>query len=86
MDQVDKAGAHSMTGSETVERRTETAALRPKDSAESNEGQLKLRILLKLTERRGKQEKERWNNNLGGQISCLTIVADMVELEKKRHI
>lgn len=86
VDQADKDGAHSMTRSETREWRTETAALRPKDSAESNEGQLKLRILPKLTERRRKQEKERRNNNLGEQISCHTIVADTVEFGKKRHI
>lgn len=52
MDQGDKAGAHSMTGRPGQGNGgQETAALRPKDSAESNEGQLSPRILPKLPER-----------------------------------
>lgn len=52
MDQGDKAGAYSMTGrAELGNGGQETAALRPKDSAESNEGQLSLRILPKLPQR-----------------------------------
>lgn len=84
MDQGDKAGAHSMTGREGPGNGgQDTAALRPKDSAESNEGQLSPRILPKLPERAGKEEEERWNNNLGGQISCLAIVADIGECGNK---
>ncbi len=85
VDQGDKAGAHSMTGRPGLGNGgQETAALRPKDSAESNEGQLSPRILPELPERGGKGEEERWNNNLGGQISCLDVVADIVECGNKR--
>lgn len=63
----------------------DSATLRPKDSAESNEGQLLPRILPKLPERAGNGEDERWNNNLGGKISCRAVVADIVECGNKRH-
>lgn len=86
MDQGDKAGAHSMTGRPGQGNGgQETAALRPKDSAESNEGQLSPRILPKLPERGWGRGVERWNNNLGGEISCLAIVADVLECGNKRH-
>lgn len=80
VDQGDKAGAHSMTGRLGLGNGgQETAALSSKDSAESNEGQLSSWILSKLPER----GRGRWTNNLGGQISCLTRVADVVECENK---
>lgn len=54
VDQGDKAGAHSTTGRAGLGNGgQETAALRPKYSAESNEGQLSPRIPQKLPERRG---------------------------------
>lgn len=55
MDQKDKAGAYSMTGGAGLGNGgQETAALRPKDSAESNEGQLSVRTLPKLPQRERK--------------------------------
>lgn len=57
VDQGDKAGAHSMTGRLGLGNGgQETTALRPKDSAESNEGQLSLRRLPKLPERGGERK------------------------------
>lgn len=80
VDQGDKAGAHSVTGRLGLGNGgQETAALSSKDSAESNEGQLSSRILSKLPGRgRGRR-----SNNLTGQISCLTRVADVLGCENK---
>lgn len=84
VDQGDKAGAHSMTGRPGLGNGgQETAALRPRDSAESNEGQLSPRIQPKPPW--GGGGGGLWNNNLGGQISCLTIVADIGECGNRRQ-
>lgn len=48
----------------------ETTALRPKDSAESNEGQLSLRILPKLPERRGEERKRGRITTLEGKLAA----------------
>lgn len=66
VDHIDKTGAQNVTerhGPGTGGQ--ETTAVRPKDSAESNEGQLSLRMLPRPPENKG----ERLTNNLGGQIS-----------------
>lgn len=51
VDRGDKAGSHCMTGRPGLGNGgQDTAALRPRDSAESNEGHLSLRILPKAVE------------------------------------
>lgn len=70
----DKAGAHSVTERPIVGNGgQETAALRPTDSAESNERQLLLRTVPKEGGRGGGVD------SLAGQISCLSIIADVAE-------
>lgn len=73
MDQKDKAGAYSMTGGAGQGNGgQETAALRPKDSAESNEGQLSPRILLKLPQRGGRGRRRRGGiTTLEGKLAAL---------------
>lgn len=64
VDHIDKAGAHNVTERQGPGKGgQETAAIRPKDSAESNEGRLSLRILPRPPENKGE------TNSLGGQIS-----------------
>lgn len=63
VDHIDKAGAHSMTERQGPGKGgQETTTIRPKDSAESNEGQLSLRMLPGPPKNKG----ERLKNNLGG--------------------
>lgn len=66
VDQEDKVGACCMTGRAGYENEgQETAALRPKDSAESNERQLSPRIQRELPERgrKGEVEQQPWRGN-----------------------
>lgn len=85
VERGDKAGAYSMTGrAELGNGGQETAALRPKASAER---------VMRASSHRGhcpnchREEGGGVDNNLGGQISCLAIVAELSSLcTNKMHV